>query len=81
MYSGGSGLSDFVGFRLSFHALSPLPIVLSKYFNHPHPYIKTATAISDTEASARCMRNACSQPCIQLSIQVLSPSALSPLET
>ena len=40
LYSGGSGLSvdiHFVGFNLSFHALSPLPIVLSKHFNHPHP--------------------------------------------
>ena len=27
--------------------LSPLPIVLSKHFNHPHPYIEIATAISD----------------------------------
>ena len=48
--SGGSGLSEdihFVGFRLSFHALSPLPIVLSKHFNHPHPYIEIATTISD----------------------------------
>ena len=25
----------------------PLPIVLSKHFNHPHPYIEIATAISD----------------------------------
>ena len=24
-----------------------LPIVLSKHFNHPHPYIEIATAISD----------------------------------
>ena len=50
LYSGGSGLSvdiHFVGFNLSFHALSPLPIVLSKHFNHPHPYIEIATAISD----------------------------------
>ena len=29
------------------HAFSPLPIVLSKHFNHPHPYIEIATAISD----------------------------------
>ena len=51
MYSGGSGLSEdihFVGFRLSFHALSSLPIVLSKHLNHPHPYIEIATSISDT---------------------------------
>ena len=37
----------FVGFNLSCHALSPLPIVLSKHFNHPHPYIEIATVISD----------------------------------
>ena len=51
LYSGGSGLSvdiHLVGFNLSFHALSPLPIVLSKHFNHPHPYIEITTAISDT---------------------------------
>ena len=29
------------------YVLSPLPIVLSKHFNHPHPYIEIATAISD----------------------------------
>ena len=33
--------------ELSYDALSPLPIVLSKHFNHPHPYIEIATAISD----------------------------------
>ena len=50
MYSGGSGLSvdiHFVVFNQSFHALSSLPIVLSKHFNHPHPYVEIATAISD----------------------------------
>ena len=50
MYSGGSGLSVdiyIVGFNLSYHALFPLPIVLSKHFNHPHPYIEIATKISD----------------------------------
>ena len=50
MYSGGSGLSidiHFVDIELSYDVLSPLPIVLSKHFNHPHPYIETATAISD----------------------------------
>ena len=31
----------------SYDVLSPLPIVLSKHFNHPHPYIEIATAISD----------------------------------
>ena len=50
MYSGGSGLSidiHFVDIELSYGVLSPLPIVLSKHFNHPHPYIEIATAISD----------------------------------
>ena len=40
MYSGGSGLSidiHFVDIELSYDVLSPLPIVLSKHFNHPHP--------------------------------------------
>ena len=49
MYSGGSGLSidiHFVDLEVSY-VLSPLPIVLSKHFNHPHPYIEIATAISD----------------------------------
>ena len=42
LYSGGSGLSiDIV--------LSPLPIVLSKHFTTPHPYIEIATAISDSK--------------------------------
>ena len=50
LYSGGSGLSidiHFVDIELSYDILSPLPIVLSKHFNHPHPYIEIATAISD----------------------------------
>ena len=50
--SGGSGLSidnHFVDIELSYDVLSPLPIVLSKHFNHPHPYIEIATAISDVE--------------------------------
>ena len=50
MYSGGSGLSidiHFVDIELSYDVVSPLPIVLSKDFNHPHPYIEIATAISD----------------------------------
>ena len=50
LYSGGSGLSidiHFVDLELSYDVLSPLPIVLSKYLNHPHPYIEIATAISD----------------------------------
>ena len=45
MYSGGSGLSidiHFVDIELSYDVLSPLPIVLSKHFNHPHPYIEIA---------------------------------------
>ena len=52
LYSGGSGLSidiNFVDIELSYDVLSPLPIVLSKHFNHPHPYIEIATAISDTQ--------------------------------
>ena len=50
LYSGGSGLSidiHFVDIELSYDVLSPLPIVLSKHFNLPHPYIEIATAISD----------------------------------
>ena len=50
LYSAGSGLSidiHFVDIELSYDVLSPLPIVLSKHFNHPHPYIEIATAISD----------------------------------
>ena len=50
LYSGGSGLSidiHFVDLELSYDVLSPLPIVLSKHFNHPHPYIEIATVISD----------------------------------
>ena len=57
MYSGGSGLSidiHFVDIELSYDVLSPLPIVLSKHFNHPHPYIEIATAISDTH-TLRCL--------------------------
>ena len=53
MYSGGSGLSidiHFVDIELSYDVLSPLPTLLSKHFNHPHPYIEIATAISDTMA-------------------------------
>ena len=38
----------FVDIEPSYDVLSPLPIVLSKHFNHPHPYIEIATAISDT---------------------------------
>ena len=52
MYSGGSGLSidiHFVDIELSYDVLSPLPTLLSKHFNHPHPYIEIATAISDFE--------------------------------
>ena len=50
MYSGGSGLSidiHFVDIELSYDVLSPLPTLLSKHFNHPHPYIEIAVAISD----------------------------------
>ena len=28
-----------------------MPIVLSKHFNHPHPYIEIATTISDTKTN------------------------------
>ena len=35
-------------FYRSFDILSPLPIVQTKHFNHPHPYIEIATAISET---------------------------------
>ena len=31
------------------YASLPLPIVLSKHFNHPHSYIEIATAISDNK--------------------------------
>ena len=58
MYSGGSGLSidiHFVDIELSYDVLSPLPIVLSKHFNHPHPYIEIATAISDITIMQRFM--------------------------
>ena len=50
LYSGGSGLSidiHFVDIELSYDVLSPLPTLLSKHFNHPHPYIEIATAISE----------------------------------
>ena len=50
LYSGGSGLSidiHFVDIELSYDVLSPLPIVLSKHFNHPQPYIEITTVISD----------------------------------
>ena len=50
MYSGGSGLSidiHFVDLEVSYDVLSLLLIVMSKHFNHPHPYIEIATAISD----------------------------------
>ena len=56
MYSGGSGLSidiHFVDIELSYDVLSPLPTLLSKHFNHPHPYIEIATAISDIDALAK----------------------------
>ena len=53
MYSGGSGLSidiHFVDIELSYDVLSPLPIVLLKHFNHPHPYIEIA--VLSTERGA-----------------------------
>ena len=48
LYSGLSIDIHFVDLELSYDVLSPLPIVLSKHFNHPLPYIEIATAISDT---------------------------------
>ena len=57
MYSGGSGLSidtHFVDIELSYDVLSPLPTLLSKHFNHPHPYIEIATAISDYQCTDVC---------------------------
>ena len=54
LYSGLSEDIHFVGFRLSFHAFSPLHIVLSKCFNHPHPYVGITTVISDIQ----CMQGA-----------------------
>ena len=57
MYSGGSGLSidiHFVDIELSYDVLSPLPTLLSKHFNHPHPYIEIATAISDSSVCPQC---------------------------
>ena len=48
LYSGGSGLSidiHFVDLELSYDVLSPLPIVLSKHFSHPHPYIEIASFV------------------------------------
>ena len=50
LYSGGSGLSidiRLVDIELSYDVLSPLPIVLSKHFKHPHPYTEIAVAISE----------------------------------
>ena len=54
LYSGGSGLSidiHFVDIELGYDVLSPLPTLLSKHFNQPHPYIEIATAISDKSVS------------------------------
>ena len=50
LYSVGSGLSidiHSVDLEVSYDVISPLPIALSKHFNHLHPYIEIATAISD----------------------------------
>ena len=65
MYSGGSGLSidiHFVDIELSYNVLSPLPTctLLSKHFNHPHPYIEIAVAISDSIDSQTKMDATCS---------------------
>ena len=51
LYSGGSGLSIDIHFVDLEDVLSPLPIVLSKHFNHPHPYIEISTVISDISES------------------------------
>ena len=56
MYSGGSIGIRSVDLEVSYDVLSPLPIVLSKHFNHPHPYIEIATAISDIMA---CCKKVC----------------------
>ena len=52
----------FVDLEVSYDVLSPLPILLSKHFNNPHPYIEIATVISDTIAVhiiyRVCLRNA-----------------------
>ena len=64
LYSGGSGLSidiHFVDIELSYDVLSPLPIVLSKHFNHPHPYIEIATTISDILVD--CAKHVCPLRC------------------
>ena len=45
-----STLSILLTKELSYDILSPLPIVLSKHFIHPHPHIEIATTISDTLA-------------------------------
>ena len=58
LYSGGSELFidiHFVDIELSCDVLSPLPIVLSKHFNHPHSYIEIATAISDNVCTVQCL--------------------------
>ena len=60
LYSGGSGLFidiHFVDIELSYDVFSPLPIVLSKHFNHPHPYIEITTVISDTPYKAHQKNN------------------------
>ena len=78
MYSGGSGLSidiHFVVIELSYDVLSPLPIVLSKHFNHPHPYIEIATAISDISQCSGGMQEWVIQiPSIPILVSVLFPS-------
>ena len=60
MYSGGSGLSidiHFVDIDLSYDVLSPLPTLLSKHFNHPHPYIEIAVHPHPYIEIAVCYRN------------------------
>ena len=79
LYSGGSGLSidiHFVDIELSYDVLSPLPIVLSKHFNHPHPYIEIATAISDYEPNLTLVWHG-QQPAIKIIITCVTHIAQS----
>ena len=53
----------------------PLPIVLSKHFNHPHPYIEIATAISDMSQCSGGMQEWVIQiTSIPILVSVLFPS-------
>ena len=50
---------SFVDLEVSYDVLSPLPIVLSKHFNHPHPYIEITTTISDTKLTNKHVNYLC----------------------